>query len=382
MIKDAFIILRKELKNILKDKRTLVATLVVPFLLIPIMFVGMDFMENRQRSSAEDTVYSITIVNNDDPVFLEILSEKLNFRLTSEDSEDGLVVEFPAGYTPGDKAQTLIYFNSTSQKSSFAASRIGYALSDYSTYLADTFLDDYGIDLNSLYTISISQVDTAPEEAQGARFLLIMVPYLILIYVFVGAMSVGIDATAGEKERGSLAVILVNQVSRSSIAIGKILYAVTVGIASSCMTFLGFILAMSLTGGLFGESVTFSGFSFSSMIVLLITLIMTSAIAASIIIFLGSLAKSVKEATTYIMPIYFVVIILGVLTMEMDPSSNQLLFLVPFLNTVFLLKGAIINDSTLLQLLMLIASDSVIIGLLVYGTSRLYNSEKILNTVS
>ena len=381
MIKDAFIILRKELKNILKDKRTLVATLLVPFLLIPLLFVGMDYMENRQRSSAEDTIYTINIVNNDDPVFLEILSEHLNFNLVSEYSEDELVVEFPSGYSPGDRAQTLIYFNSTSQKSSFASSRIGNALSDYSAYLADTYLDDYGIDLKSLYTISISQVDTAPEEAQGARFLLIMIPYLILIYVFVGAMSVGIDATAGEKERGSLAVILVNQVSRSSIAIGKILYAVTVGIASSCMTFLGFLLAVKLTGGMFGQSVTFSGFSFMTMIVLLITLIMTSAIAASIIIFLGSMAKSVKEATTYILPIYFVVVILGVFTMNMDPSSNQLLFLVPFLNTVFLLKGAIINDSTFLQLLMLIASDTVLIGVLVYSTSRLYNSEKILNTV-
>ena len=381
MIKDAFIILRKELKNILKDKRTLVATLLVPFLLIPLLFVGMDYMENRQRFSAEDTIYTINIVNNDDPVFLEILSEHLNFNLVSEYSEDELVVEFPSGYSPGDRAQTLIYFNSTSQKSSFASSRIGNALSDYSAYLADTYLDDYGIDLKSLYTISISQVDTAPEEAQGARFLLIMVPYLILIYVFVGAMSVGIDATAGEKERGSLAVILVNQVSRSSIAIGKILYAVTVGIASSCMTFLGFLLAVKLTGGMFGQSVTFSGFSFMTMIVLLITLIMTSAIAASIIIFLGSMAKSVKEATTYILPIYFVVVILGVFTMNMDPSSNQLLFLVPFLNTVFLLKGAIINDSTFLQLLMLIASDTVLIGVLVYSTSRLYNSEKILNTV-
>lgn len=382
MMKDAFIIMRKELKNILKDKRTLVATLLVPFLLIPILFVGMDFMENRQRSSAQETVYLINIVNNDDPALLENLSKHLVFSLTNEPAEDVLVVEFPEGYSPGEKADVDIFYNSTSQKSSYASSRISYALSDYAAYLADKYLDDYGIDLKSLYTLNISQEDTAPEEAQGARFLLVMVPYLILIYVFVGAMSVGIDATAGEKERGSLAVILVNQVSRSSIAIGKILYAVTVGIASSCMTFLGFILAVNLTGGMFGQDVTFSGFSFSAMIVLLITLIMTSAVAASIIIFLGSMAKSVKEATTYIMPIYFVVVVLGVLTMNMDPSNNQLLFLVPFLNTVFLLKGAIINDSTLLQLLMLIASDSLLIAALVYSTSRLYNSEKILNTVS
>ncbi|MCK5155937.1 MAG: ABC transporter permease [Spirochaetales bacterium] len=382
MIKDALIILRKELKNILKDRRTLIATLLVPFLLMPIIFTGMSFVERKQRSSAEDTIYPVMIMHNEAPEFLDILSGKLNFTLTKEPGDDVLVVEFPEGYIPGDTAKAIIHFNSTSKKSSFAASMISSALVEYSAYLADSYLDDYGIDLQSIYTISVFKLDTAPEEAQGAEFLLVMVPYMILIYVFAGAMAVGIDATAGEKERGSLAVILVNQVSRTSIAIGKILYAVTVGVVSSCMTFCGFILAIKISGGMFGESVNLSGFSFGSLLVILITLVMTSTIAASIIILLGSLAKTAKEASTYILPIYFIVIILGVLTMNMDPSSNQLLFLIPFLNTVFMLKGAIISNSTMLQLVMLIVSDTVLIALLVYSTSRLYNSEKILNTIS
>ena len=382
MIKDALIILRKELKNILKDRRTLIATLLVPFLLMPIIFTGMSFVERKQRSSAEDTIYPVMIMHNEAPEFLDILSGKLNFTLTKEPGDDVLVVEFPEGYIPGDTAKAIIHFNSTSKQSSFAASMISSALVEYSAYLADSYLDDYGIDLQSIYTISVFKLDTAPEEAQGAEFLLVMVPYMILIYVFAGAMAVGIDATAGEKERGSLAVILVNQVSRTSIAIGKILYAVTVGVVSSCMTFCGFILAIKISGGMFGESVNLSGFSFGSLLVILITLVMTSTIAASIIILLGSLAKTAKEASTYILPIYFIVIILGVLTMNMDPSSNQLLFLIPFLNTVFMLKGAIISNSTMLQLVMLIVSDTVLIALLVYSTSRLYNSEKILNTIS
>ena len=329
MIKDALIILRKELKNILKDRRTLIATLLVPFLLMPIIFTGMSFVERKQRSSAEDTIYPVMIMHNEAPEFLDILSGKLNFTLTKEQGDDVLVIEFPEGYTLGDRAKVIIHFNSTSQKSSFAASMISSALVEYSAYLADSYLDDYGIDLQSIYTISVFKLDTAPEEAQGAEFLLMMVPYMILIYVFAGAMAVGIDATAGEKERGSLAVILVNQVSRTSIAIGKILYAVTVGVVSSCMTFCGFILAIKISGGMFGESVNLSGFSFGSLLVILITLVMTSTIAASIIILLGSLEKTAKEASAYVLPIYFIVIILGVLTMNMDPSSNQLLFLIP-----------------------------------------------------
>lgn len=401
MIRDALIILRKELMNILKDRRTLVATLLVPLLLLPAIFIGMETIESRQRQEAVETTYPVIIRNNDDPKFLDILSSMLRIQLItdtqdlqgdrdeqSEQAVDPLLIDFPQDYAPGEFAEVHIHYNSTSQKSSYAASMVQSALSQYSAFLAAAYLENFEITLDSLYTITSKRFDTAPEQAQGAGFMLMMVPYMILIYVFAGAMSVGMDTTAGEKERGSLAVILVNQISRTSIALGKVGYVVVVGIASSCMTFIGFLLAAKLTGGFggfTGDEANGAGLallSAGSLVIFLVTLIVTSILAASIIVLIGSIARTMKEASSYILPVYFIVILMGVFTMNADPSANPMLFLVPFLNTVFMLKGAIIGEGTLMQLLLFLSVDTLIIIVLIYTISRLYNSEKILNTVA
>jgi sodium transport system permease protein len=94
-------------------------------------------------------------------------------------------------------------------------------------------------------SLTVNWVDTAPEEAQGVGFLSAMLPYLVLIYVFAGAMNIGLDATAGEKERGSLASVLVNQVSRTSIALGKIMYVVSAGLINSLSSFAGILVAVA-----------------------------------------------------------------------------------------------------------------------------------------
>jgi len=378
MLHDAKIIYSKELRNILKDRRTLFAVLVLPLLLMPVIFIGIDKVTSMQFEQAQETTYSIQILNNTDESFLSILSSSLHYSISEVPDEETIIIEFPKGYTPGKSAQVAIHYNSTSQSASFAADRIEQALTAYNELLADNMLKQAGLSLDSLYPIKVVRIDTSPEQAQGTRFLAMMIPYMILIYTFAGSMSVGIDTTAGEKERGSLAIILVNQVSRTSIAFGKILYVLTVGITSSCMTFIGLIIAFLVTGGFFNEGSEFAGFSLPSSMTLLLVLVFTSMLAASIIILLGSLARTVKEASSYVTPVYIIVIVMGVLTMSLDAASQPLLFLVPFLNSVFLMKGAIIGESTIVQLLLMICSTSIIIALLIAAISRLYNSEKIL----
>ena len=380
MFSDAMIIYRKELRNVIKDRRTLFATLILPLVLMPAIFIGMNAVMSRQEAQAQEQVYSLEIRNNDDPRLQGELSKQLNFELTQAPSPGSLVIEFPEGYRVGDEADVTIYYDSTSQALSFASRQIISALQGYDQVLANQTLLSVGLDLDSLYTIRTFRVDTAPEESQGTEFLVMMIPYLIIIYTFAGSMSVGIDTTAGEKERGSIAIILVNQVSRSSIALGKVLYVLSAGIASSLMTFAGLLIAFSTTGGMFTDGTDFTGFSIPSLVTLFFALAFTSMLAASIIVLLGSLAKTAKEATSYVMPIYIIVVLTGVLTMSFDPATQPLLFLVPFVNSIFLMKGAILGTSTILQLLLTVISLSVVIGVLITGTSRLYNSEKILES--
>ncbi len=379
MLSDAMIIYRKEIRNLIKDKRTLFATLILPLLLMPVIFIGMDTVMGRQMDQVREKTYTLVIRNNDDPQLIAVIEQQLFIDIIDEPVVGSLIIEFPNGYSMGDETDVNIYYDSTSQSITFASERLIRALQEYDRILANKKLTEFDLDLESLYTIKTFRVDTAPEESQGTEFLVMMVPYLIIIYTFAGAMSVGIDTTAGEKERGSISIILVNQISRTSIALGKVCYVLSMGVASSIMTFSGLLIAFTATGGLMGES-SFSGFAASSLVILLLVLIFTSMLAASIIVLLGSLAKTVKEATSYVMPIYIIVVLLGVLTMSLDPSSKPLLFLIPFLNSIILMKGAILGNATLLQLLLTVISLSVVISLLIIATSKLYNSERILDS--
>lgn len=381
MMKDTIIIFKKELKNILKDKRTLISTLVIPLFLLPAIFLGIDFMDRRQTKEAVETIYELKVLNNPDPMLLQVLDAMLGFVLVNDPGPDTLVVEFPEAYQPGEQGNVKVYFSSTSQKSQYARSMIVNAIEAYQKLLANERLSVYGFDLDDLYPLQVSSIDTAPEQAQGAGFLAMMVPYMILIYVFAGSMGVGIDTTAGEKERGSLAIILVNQVSRSSLSLGKIFYVVTVSTFSSLATFLGLVIAFMISGNLLGVSQSVTAISPVSILILLFTLLITSTLASSIIVFLGSLAKTVKEATSYVMPIYILVVLVGVLSMSMDSSSTIRLFLIPFVNSVFMMKGAIIGEFFWAQVFVMATVNLLSIFFLLFGVTKLYNSERILYTV-
>ncbi|HOO75346.1 MAG TPA: ABC transporter permease, partial [Tepiditoga sp.] len=224
----------------------------------------------------------------------------------------------------------------------------------------------------------------APEESQGTDFLSMMIPYMILIYIFSGSMSIGLDTTAGEKDRGSLASLLVNQVSRSSIALGKVFYVIVAGLMNSISSFLGLIIAFSINSKFFGDGV-FGGnmniFTLSNILTLLVSLLTLSGIAASLIVFLGSLARNMREASGYITPIYIIVIVMGVVTMTMDSTMGTGLFFIPIINSVFSMKEILTNQLNTVHFIISTVINLGFISVLVYFTSKLFNSERIINTI-
>jgi len=385
MIRDAFIIYRKELKNLIKDRRTLFSTFILPLLTIPIIFLGMGSVIGSMDKEARETVYSVSIQNNPDQRFVGFLAGLLTFELVDDSSTAEVTLAFPPSYAPGIKSNVTLIYDSSSQKNQFAAQMTRQALRMYDDMLAQEKLELYGLSLNDLTSLQTTTIDTAPEAAQSGGFMLaMMVPYFLIIFLFAGSMSTGLDVTSGEKERGSLAALLVNQVSRTSIAWGKILYVMTIATASAIATFLGMIIALSLPNGntMFGGVSLESGsFGFAALGVILLGLFSTALFTAALITLLGCLAKTVKEGTTYVMPLYMVVVLIGVTTMYMDPSKNAYLFIVPFVNTIFSLKESFMGMVSLRHVLLMVLSNIAYAGLCGYLVSRLFNSEKILQTV-
>lgn len=298
-----------------------------------------------------------------------------------------IIIDFPKNmdFSGNKKYEVKLYYRSTSQKSSYAAQAAVSALNQYSSLLAQKKLDAYNLSLQDLSPIKPVKFDMAPPAARGNNFIAVMIPYMLIIFIFAGAMNIGLDTTAGEKERGSLASVLVNQVSRSSIALGKVLYVLIAGTIYTLFTFIGLVVAFNLPGSVFAEASEGMGgghFTLPAMLAILAVLIVTAGLAASIIVFLGSLARNIKEGTGYIMPIYIGAIVIGVATMGMETTKNLLVFLIPFANMVFAMKGIIMSQFSVSAFLVTIGVNLGLTALIIYAIARLFNSERIMNTTS
>ncbi|MGI6467353.1 MAG: ABC transporter permease subunit [Sphaerochaetaceae bacterium] len=384
MLNDAFIIFKKELRNLLKDRRTLFSTFILPLVMLPIIFIGMGAVVKSIEDSARETTYKIEIVDNKDNLFKESLSEYLLWEEVDDQVSDFKII-FPPKYAPGSSANVIISYDSSSRKNQLAVNMVSQALTSYELEIAQNVLSLYNLTYQDLHTINIVLSDTAQEAAQaGGSILAMLMPYFMVIFLFSGSMNAGLDTTSGEKERGSLAVLLVNQVSRSSIAWGKIIYVSVVSLFSAIATFIGLLIAIGLPGGsdsLLAGGLLEVGFDPISLLIIILALISSALVSAALITVIGCLAKSVKEGSSYVMPLYMVVVIIGVTTMYMDPSKNTLLFVVPIVNTIFVLKESFMGMYAISHVVLTLTSNLILAVLQAMAVSKLFNSERILQTV-
>lgn len=382
MVRDALIIFRKEIRNIMRDRRAVFANYILPMILMPAVFFVLEMTTSQTERSFVETSYEVVIVNNDDPRLRALLDESLTFEEVSSTGDNGLVLAFPDGYRPGDSVTVELEWRSTSSASAYAADRIERTLAAYERDLMDLRLRELGTNLNELETIAVRRIDVAPPEAQGSGFLVAMLPYLVVIYLFAGSMSVALDATAGEKERGSLAILLVNQVSRGSIALGKVLYVVTSATINAVASFAGIIIAVSIIGdGALGADAG-SLLTVPKLIALGLVFVSMAGVAASAMVLLGSLARSMKEGGAYVTPVYLVAILTGVGTLNAEASLSIAPFFVPVYNGIMAVKGILVSRFTLAQIGVTIGMNLVLLALLVAAVAALYRSERILDTTA
>lgn len=384
MMQDALIILKKELRNLFKDRRTMFSTFLLPLLVLPIIFIGMGTVLESMERDAQESTYEIMVSGNDDPLFLGLLSDRLAWKASSA-REAELLVLFPPNYVPGMRADVVISYDSSSRKHQYAAQALSQVLVDYELVIAQRLLSLHGLSQEDLQTLSVSYDDTASEAARsGGSILAMLVPYFMVIFLFAGSMNAGLDTTSGEKERGSLAVLLVNQVSRTSIAWGKILYVSVVALCSASATFLGLLITLFMPVGaaaLVPEGVSGVTVGAGPLGVIITALLSTALLSAAVVTLLGCLAKTVKEGSSYVMPLYMLVVLVGVTTMYMDPTQRTILFFVPIVNTIFIMKESFMGMVSMLHVTITVCSNLVFAMAGAMLVARLFNSERILQTV-
>ena len=374
-----FEIIKKEIRDVVRDKKTLVMMIVVPILLYPIMFGFLLTMEDSMLIVDESKYNKIGFAFEPDTTLNNIIDE-LKIQKTIGNEND-LKCNFEEGNL--DAYITLennkFTINYTQQNTNgYKTLELAYEIIEsYKKAVQSQLLVANGLvpeDVFNIYTIEENDVS---EKNAYSEMMLGMVPTFILMTTTLTAVFAAIDMTAGEKERGTLETLLTFPLKNRDIIYGKF-FATT--ICTVISSILGFVSMYGVLYYLSGKLETFNGMKLltvSSFVLALILFVLFAMLISALSIMIASKAKSFKEAQNSTQPLAFISLIPMFISM-MGTKLNLTLALIPFINVNLLLNEIISNSVNMKYFALSMLSNIVFIFAVLKAVTKLYKSDKIL----
>lgn len=389
MKSNIWIIAKKELDRFFRDSRMVISTVLLPGLLIYIMYSFMGSALANQFDTAEDYQFTVAAVElpasvktmlpetlyDVDPIVSSDEVEACKAAIQAKEL-DALLV-FPADFeaavanppSPERSAppQVEIYYNSARTESSSAYQALYETLNQYESALANVF------DVNAG-----GGYDLASEKDATGSIFSSMLPMLLMIFLFSGCMSVAPEAIAGEKERGTIATILVTPTKRSELAVGKIFALSIIALLSGASSTLGTMLSLpKLMGGV--ETMSAAYYTAADYLVLAAIILSTVLLLVALISIISAYAKTIKEAQTSIMPLMIVVIFLGVTAMFGSGAKSQLAYYcIPLYNSVQAMVGIFSFEMIPAAVALTVGVNLACTVIAGFVLTRMFNSETIM----
>ena len=296
-----------------------------------------------------------------------------------QEKEMDVLVIFPEDFsakvevydvTTGEAAPNVeIYYNSTESESAKLRSVLTELLNSYEASMANRF------DVNA----GEGNFDMATEKDVTGQLFAMLLPMLLMTFMFSGCVSVAPEAIAGEKERGTIATLLVTPMKRSALALGKVISLSCISLLAGLSSFIGTMLSFpKIMGG--EESGMNAAVYMPTDYVLLLGIILTTVLMMiSLISVISAFAKSIKEASTAVSPLMFINIAVSLTPMFGGDGEKSLsLFLIPFYNSVLCIHGIFSFTYQPIQIVVTIIMNLIYAGALSWVLTRLFNSEKVM----
>ncbi len=389
-----WVVLRKELLDTVRDRRTLWAMVLGPVLVMPLFVLLPQKLVQRQMETGQARVIRLAVAGGEAaPRLMAFLAESDEVELIptedpeslarSEQAEVGLIVPatFEADLEAG-RATRLRLLNDESQMlSGLAAQRVRGLLAAYSQQVVGARLEARGVDPAILVPFLVEDVNLATPQEMGGAFLGMMLPMFIILWALVGGMYTAIDVTAGEKERLTLEPLLTSPARRRDIVLGKLLAVVSTSLVALLLAvgsmFAAFVVAPptgeELTEGL--GSLVGPGTSLQVLLAALPVVVMFSGLEMAVCL----MARSFKEAQNYIVPMQFVVLLPAIAVMVMPDLSPSLpTFAIPIFSTLIVLRDLFLGRADPAAFGVMVASSLVYAGIAIALAVWQFGRERVL----
>lgn len=391
--KNIKLIFIKELVGTVRDKRTIIAMIIIPLIFYPLLFMGIGYFNQMGNEKSEEAISKIIIIGAEfsPPLVkyfqnnpkIEILSIQNNPLLKLQKGEVQLILIIPSDFKDrieeGESCPLILKYDATETKSKIAQKRIDQAIAEYEKEIISQRLSMMHLKEEFIRPLILQTENVASPQKVTGSLLGVLLPYLIVMLIFVGAMHTAVDITAGEKERGTITTLLVSQINRLEIVLGKCFAVMLISFISMILGLIGLTLAFlsgtSIMGGI--EGVEF-GISFSTIFLLFLVLLPLVGLASAVLIMVGIFARNIKEASSYITPIYMLTVFLGVISISQGIELSGKMFLVPVLNSSFVFKEILMGKIYWSHIITTFSANMVIATLALLGATRLFTKEEVL----
>lgn len=388
---------RKELTDSLRDRRTLISMIVVPILIFPVMTIGIGTVVGKMVLKAQAEIPKVMIVNGSDSPQavqsiralkeLEVVPTEPDYKQQISDKKIRAAVDIPAGFDAaverGDPATVKIYNYTGDLKSGFAADKIEKYFKDLRTDTVKKRLAARNLPATLVEPFTVKQENVAPPEKVSGAAIGGFLPYFIIILCLMGATYPAIDLTAGEKERGTIETILCSPVPRTDIVLGKFLMVVTAALCTAVLAIISmgtsFKVAKTVMAGTRGSEnpLNFS-IGFQAIGAVFLMVLPLAVLFAAGLIAIALMAKSYKEAQTYIAPLTILVVLPSVAAVLPGVEFNARMALIPVLSTSLVCKEIVSGTYHWNYIAIIFGSSCVYAAAALFVAVSLFKREDVL----
>ncbi len=375
----------KEVKDTIRDSKTIVIMILLPIVLYPLLAVGGGQIMIEQGKKIAANIVSIYI--DRDNVLYDFLKKDHKIRiLKSEnpkrDVKSGRIsayIKIPPDFAAklnNEKTIPLeIFYDQASINSLHAQAKITEKIKNFNQEVIKGRIAKRGLNKELLDPFDLTLTNIAPKEKIGGFYLGNILPFLIIFMTILGAFYPAIDQTAGEKERGTLETLLTTPVNKYDIITGKFLTISLFAFITGLLNLGSMTLSMTLM--LSSDKINFS-IPWSSMFFIFLTLIPTTMFFVAIMMFVSTLANSFKDAQNYLTPVYLICGFPAMVTVFPGFGLNYTTAMIPIANVSLLIKDLLLGKFDTYLIFIVMVTTTLYSILAIAAAAKLFNREDVL----
>lgn len=390
------IVFRKELTDTLRDRRTVISSILLPIFLFPVLTGGFIALAIVFVRKATSETFAVMLAGRENaPELAKRISRIENFEIVPSapdyaqrinDKKLRAAVEFPVGLEaklhskPAETQKVKVYHFEGELRSRSALRKIEKTVREYQDEIVKARLTQQGIAQQAITPFDVERQNVASAEKVGGNIAGFLLPYFIITLCLTGAMYPAMDLTAGEKERGTMETILASAASRLELILGKFLLVLTASVVTALLSLGSLVISLFIGAGWIQKATPefVIALSMKSVATALFLILPLAVFFSAGLVAISLFARNYREAQGYVGPLLFLIILPALASLVPGVELNTRLAMIPILNVSLVAKEVFAGNYPWKWIAVIFGSTSVYAAAALWWAVRQFHRESVL----